>query len=46
MKGRVTRLCSEVNKISFKIFDCVDIYSTLESVDIMRSVVVRSKVEL
>ena len=46
MKGRATRLCPEVNKTSFKIFDCVDIYSTLESVDTMRPVVVRPKVEL
>ena len=46
MKGRATRLCPDVNKTSFKIFDCVDIYSTLESVDTMRPVVVRPKVEL
>ncbi|WP_254557728.1 hypothetical protein, partial [Salmonella enterica] len=31
---------------SFKIFDCVDIYSSLESVDSMRTVVVRPQVEL
>ncbi len=46
MKGRATRLCPDVNKTSFKIFDCVDIYSALESVDTMRPVVVRPKVEL
>lgn len=46
MKGRATRLCPAVNKTSFKIFDCVDIYNTLESVDTMRPVVVRPQVEL
>ncbi|MDB9566106.1 type I restriction-modification system endonuclease [Providencia rettgeri] len=46
MKGRATRLCPAVDKTSFKIFDCVDIYSTLESVDTMRPVVIRPKVEL
>ncbi|MEN4635549.1 type I restriction-modification system endonuclease [Pantoea agglomerans] len=46
MKGRATRLCPAVAKTSFKIFDCVDIYSSLESVDTMRPVVVRPQVEL
>ncbi|CNH31796.1 DEAD/DEAH box helicase [Yersinia massiliensis] len=46
MKGRATRLCPAVGKTSFKIFDCVDIYSTLERVDTMRPVVIRPKVEL
>ncbi|GEA51431.1 type I restriction-modification system deoxyribonuclease [Vibrio inusitatus NBRC 102082] len=46
MKGRATRLCPAVGKTSFKIFDAVDLYSTLQSVDTMRPVVVRPKVEL
>lgn len=46
MKGRATRLCPEVDKIRFRIFDCVDIYDTLESVDTMRPVVVRPQVDL
>jgi type I restriction enzyme R subunit len=46
MKGRATRLCPEVGKTSFRIYDAVDLYSTLESVDTMRPVVVRPKVEL
>ncbi|MGF1746213.1 type I restriction-modification system endonuclease [Vibrio minamisatsumaniensis] len=46
MKGRATRLCPSVGKNSFKIFDAVDLYSTLQSVDTMRPVVVRPKVEL
>ncbi|GAC23278.1 type I restriction enzyme, R subunit [Paraglaciecola mesophila KMM 241] len=46
MKGRATRLCPEVGKNSFKIYDAVNLYDTLESVDTMRPVVVRPKVEL
>ncbi|EKO3906942.1 type I restriction-modification system endonuclease, partial [Vibrio fluvialis] len=46
MKGRATRLCPEVGKSSFRIFDTVDLYSTLQSVDTMRPVVVRPQVEL
>lgn len=46
MKGRATRLCPEVGKVSFKIFDAVDLYATLESVDSMQPVVIRPKVDL
>lgn len=46
MKGRATRLCPEIGKTAFRIFDAVDIYSTLESVDTMRPVVVRPQVSL
>ena len=46
MKGRATRLCPAVGKTSFRIFDAVDLYSTLQSVDTMRPVVVRPQVEL
>lgn len=46
MKGRATRLCPEVGKTNFKIFDAVDLYSTLEEVDTMRPVVVRPSVSL
>lgn len=46
MKGRATRLCPEAGKTAFRIFDAVDIYSTLENVDTMRPVVVRPQVEL
>ncbi|HII4381619.1 TPA: type I restriction-modification system endonuclease [Vibrio parahaemolyticus] len=46
MKGRATRLCPEVGKSSFRIFDTVDLYSTLQSVDTMRPVVVRPQVKL
>ncbi|EAS45756.1 type I restriction-modification system deoxyribonuclease [Photobacterium profundum] len=46
MKGRATRLCPDVGKVSFRIFDAVDLYDTLESVDTMKPVVVRPQVEL
>jgi type I restriction enzyme R subunit len=46
MKGRATRLCPEIGKVSFKIFDAVDLYSTLEAVDSMQPVVIRPKVDL
>ena len=46
MKGRATRLCPQVGKTSFKIYDAVDLYSTLESVDTMKPVVVRPNIEL
>lgn len=46
MKGRATRLCPEVGKTSFRIFDAVDLYSSLQSVDTMRPVVVRPQVDL
>jgi len=46
MKGRATRLCPQVGKTSFKIFDAVDLYDTLESVDSMKPVVVRPQVPI
>lgn len=39
MLGRATRLCPEVNKEVFRIFDAVDIYSALEAVSNMKPVV-------
>lgn len=46
MKGRATRLCPAAGKTSFKIFDAVDLYSTLQSVDTMHPVVVRPQVAI
>ncbi len=46
MKGRATRLCPQVGKTAFRIFDAVDLYATLQDVDTMRPVVVRPQVEL
>ncbi|WP_348235557.1 hypothetical protein, partial [Salmonella enterica] len=45
-RGRGPRLCPSGGETSFRIFDCVDIYSSLDSVDTMRPVVVRPQVEL
>lgn len=39
MLGRATRLCPEINKEVFRIFDCVDIYKALEDVTEMKPVV-------
>lgn len=46
MKGRATRLCPEIGKTAFRIFDAVDLYETLQSVDTMRPVVVNPSVDL
>mgnify|MGYP000129658434 CR=1 FL=1 len=46
MKGRATRLCPDVGKTAFRIFDAVGLYDTLQDVDTMRPVVVRPKVSL
>jgi type I restriction enzyme R subunit len=46
MKGRATRLCPAVGKSSFRIFDAVELYSSLEAVDTMRPVVVRPDVDI
>ena len=40
MLGRATRLCPEIGKEFFRIFDAVDIYATLQEVSDMRPVVV------
>ena len=39
MKGRATRLCPEINKDVFKIFDAVGLYKVLEKVDTMKPIV-------
>lgn len=39
MLGRATRLCPEIHKGHFRIFDAVDLYSKLEQVNTMRPVV-------
>ena len=39
MLGRATRLCAEINKTHFEIFDPVGVYETLESVSNMKPVV-------
>lgn len=39
MKGRATRLCPEINKDIFRIYDAVGLYKVLESVDTMKPIV-------
>ena len=39
MKGRATRRCDEIGKTVFRIYDPVDLYASLESVDTMRPLV-------
>ena len=39
MKGRATRLCPEIDKDVFRIFDAVGLYKVLEKVDSMKPVV-------
>ncbi|KVK77176.1 type I restriction-modification system endonuclease [Burkholderia sp. MSMB1498] len=46
MLGRATRLCPEIGKDVFRIFDAVEIYSALEPVNTMKPVVQRVTVSL
>lgn len=39
MKGRATRLCPDINKDIFRIFDAVGLYKVLEKVDTMKPIV-------
>ncbi|MGL5754958.1 MAG: type I restriction-modification system endonuclease [Paraclostridium sp.] len=43
MLGRATRLCDEIGKTHFEIYDCVNLYEALEPVINMKPVVVDSK---
>ncbi len=44
MMGRATRLCPEIGKEFFRIFDAVDLYSALESYSSMKPVVTRPNI--
>jgi type I restriction enzyme R subunit len=44
MLGRATRLCPEIEKESFRIFDAVELYSALESFTSMKPVVAKPKI--
>lgn len=44
MLGRATRLCEELNKETFKIYDAVDIYKSLQDHTDMKPVVVNPKI--
>ena len=46
MLGRATRLCKEIGKEHFRIFDAVDLYSHLQQISDMRPVIVKPKVSL
>jgi len=46
MIGRATRLCPEIGKETYRIFDAVDLYSRLQNLTEMRPVVVDPKVTL
>lgn len=41
MLGRATRLCPEIGKTAFRIFDAVDLYDAIQPVSTMRPVVTR-----
>jgi len=44
MLGRATRLCPDISKIAFRVFDAVDLYSALAPVSDMKPVVVDPKI--
>lgn len=44
MLGRVTRLCSKINKTHFDIYDAVDLYSYLDEYSSMKPVVANPSV--
>jgi len=44
MLGRATRLCEEIGKESFRVFDAVQIYEALQDMTAMRPVVVDPKI--
>ncbi len=46
MIGRATRLCPEIGKEHFRIFDAVDLYAELQDMSDMRPVVVKPDVSL
>lgn len=46
MLGRATRLCPEIGKEAFRIFDAVDLYSQMQSLTDMRPVAVNPKLTL
>ncbi len=46
MIGRATRLCPEIGKENFRIFDAVDLYAELQEMSDMRPVVVKPDISL
>ncbi|MCZ8314395.1 type I restriction-modification system endonuclease [Phreatobacter sp.] len=46
MLGRATRLCPDIGKETFRIFDAVDLYANLQAVTAMKPVVVNPQISL
>lgn len=46
MLGRATRLCPDIGKTEFRIYDAVDIFATLQSVNTMQPIVVRPNISI
>lgn len=46
MIGRATRLCPEIGKQNFRIFDAVDLYAELQEMSDMRPVIVKPNITL
>ncbi|WP_417663139.1 type I restriction-modification system endonuclease [Pseudomonas sp.] len=46
MKGRATRRCDDIGKTVFRIYDPVDLYSSLEAVDTMKPLVKNPNISL
>lgn len=46
MLGRATRLCPDIGKTEFRVFDAVDIFATLQDVNTMKPIVVRPNISI
>lgn len=46
MLGRATRLCADIGKTEFRVFDAVDIFATLQDVNTMKPIVVRPNISI
>lgn len=46
MLGRATRLCPDIGKTEFRIYDAVDIFATLQAVNTMQPIVVRPNISI
>jgi type I restriction enzyme R subunit len=46
MLGRATRLCPDIGKTEFRIYDAVDIFATLQTVNTMQPIVVRPNISI
>lgn len=46
MLGRATRLCPDIGKTEFRVFDAVDIFATLQDINTMKPIVVRPNISI